>query len=278
MLDVLDSDLISEFLLTTGGIIILLFIALITGGFARLLMRRAVRLEYERRQASGGTLSLREQMKDSSRDWWAEFWQGISTEMVGAIMTTIIFGIALVFFQESQAEQRLQEDLVFQMSSPTNSFAIQAVRRLDREGWLTDGTLNRADLANGDLSNARLNGAQMIAVNLTDANLSNAFLTNAILVDAMLDDANLNNTFLLRADLENVDFGDADLSSAYLLAANLKDADLSSAGFDESTTLPDGARWTAEEDLARFTDPDHPNYWRSSTESSPAFSPDAANG
>lgn len=275
MVDVLDSELLSEFVLTTGGIIILLFIALITGGFARLLMRRAVRMEYERRQASGGTLSLREQMRDSSRDWWAEFWQGISTEMVGAIMTTIIFGIALVFFQESQAEQRLQEDLIFEMSSPTNSFAIQAVRRLAREGWLTDGTLNGADIADGNLQDARLNGAQMIGANLSDTDLTGAFLTNAILVDGLLDDTILFDALLLRVDLENADLSGADLREAYLLAANLKDANLNTALFNEGTTLPNGQSWTPETDLARFTDPNHPDYWRSSAENSPAFSPDA---
>lgn len=275
MLDGLDTELLNEFLLTFGGIIVLLFIALITGGIARVLMRRAVRLEYERRQASGGTLSLKEQMRDSSRDWWAEFWQGISTEMVGAIMTTIIFGVALVFFQESQAEQRLREDLIFQMSSPTNSFAIQAVRRMDREGWLADGTLHGADLANGDLSAARLNGASMIGVNLTDTDLSDAFLTNTLLVGAVMEDVDLSNAFLLRADLDSVDLSDSNLRGTYFLAANLRNVDLTNTEFDENTTLPDGSRWTADVDLGRFTDPNHPDYWRSTTESSPAFSPDA---
>jgi hypothetical protein len=46
---------------------------------------------------------------------------------------------------------------------------------------------------------------------------------------------------------------------------------LDGAAFSEETTLPDGTRWTPEADLARFTDPAHPHFWRSNNPHSPAY-------
>jgi hypothetical protein len=37
------------------------------------------------------------------------------------------------------------------------------------------------------------------------------------------------------------------------------------------TTLPDGTKWTLDADVARFNDPDHPEFWRSDDPSSPAY-------
>jgi len=42
-------------------------------------------------------------------------------------------------------------------------------------------------------------------------------------------------------------------------------AHLERAKLAEHTTLPDGTRWKPDTDLARFTDPDHPDFWRPSS-------------
>jgi hypothetical protein len=34
--------------------------------------------------------------------------------------------------------------------------------------------------------------------------------------------------------------------------------------------LPDGTRWTPDTDMERFTDPQHPAFWRSDNRHSPA--------
>jgi hypothetical protein len=46
---------------------------------------------------------------------------------------------------------------------------------------------------------------------------------------------------------------------------------LDDAQWDETTILPDGTFWTAEVDLARFTDPKHAEFWRSDELGSPAY-------
>jgi uncharacterized protein YjbI with pentapeptide repeats len=55
-----------------------------------------------------------------------------------------------------------------------------------------------------------------------------------------------------RANLGEVNLGGANLQGAILKRANL----------DEFTILPDGTKWTPDTDMARFTDPDHPDFWR----------------
>lgn len=280
----MSSDLISEFIFTTGGIIILIVIALITGSFARRLMARAVRLEYERRQESGGSLSLKEQQRDARRDWWAAFWQGISTEMVGAVMTTIIFGIALVVLQENQAQQRLKEDLLFDLGSPANAFALRAARRLEVEGWLSDGSVRGLSLANADLTRASLLRADMRDVDLSNALLVNATLTDADLSNATFRGANLDGAFFFRTNLAGADFTGANLTNVKLWDANMEGATFSeTTTFSTTTRLPDFSAFNVVDgvidppplqQLERFINPYAPDYWRSSNDSSPAFEAD----
>ena len=63
----------------------------------------------------------------------------------------------------------------------------------------------------------------------------------------------------------------ADLASADLFGADLMYANLTGADFAEDTRLPDGTHWTPDTDITRFTDPDHPRFWRSDDPESPAY-------
>jgi uncharacterized protein YjbI with pentapeptide repeats len=68
----------------------------------------------------------------------------------------------------------------------------------------------------------------------------------------------------------------ANLSGADLRGTNLRGADLEyaileDAQWDETTVLPDDTYWTTEVDLARFTDPNHADFWRSDELGSPAY-------
>ncbi|MBI5666720.1 MAG: pentapeptide repeat-containing protein [Chloroflexi bacterium] len=147
------------------------------------------------------------------------------------------------------------------MGSPDNSFAIEAVRILTARGWLVDGLLR-----NAHLSRANLAGANLQKVDLTDAHLGLANLHKA-----RLTGANLTRSYLQGANLEG-----ATLSGARLAGANLNDANLLGAhldaetGFDTETILPDCTYWEPGADLSRFTDPKHPQFWRSHNPNSPA--------
>jgi uncharacterized protein YjbI with pentapeptide repeats len=122
---------------------------------------------------------------------------------------------------EQLAKQQLKAQLIREMGSTDNGFALHAVRELRAHGtehhnWLTDGSLQGAEL-----QRANLHGAH-----LQEANLHGAHLQKANLHGAYLREANLHGAYLLRADLRDADLLRADLHGAYLLGANLRGAHL----------------------------------------------------
>lgn len=260
--------------------------------------------------------------------WWSDYWQGISTEFFGAVVTTILLGLGVLIFEQYQDIQNRKADLILQMGSDERVWAVEAVRQLSAEGWLTDGTLTNADLFDADLTNANLRNtdltnAELVRADLTNADLRSATMTNANLdsadlTDAILVAANLTGAYLFLADMTNADLFDANLTNAnlfladmtnanlflanltgaYLGSADLTDADLRSANltdaylgsadltdadlrnafltganFTEETILPDGANWTPDTDMARFTDPEHPDFWDICIEATPTSAP-----
>lgn len=205
---------------------------------------------------------------DRSRQWWGDWFQGVSTEMVGAAMTTIFFTFIVGAVEQQQNIQRLKED----MASEINIQALSAVDELARADALQDGTLRggvfafanlddatlfNADLQDTNFFNAILSNAELPEANLQNANLQAADLTNADLDSVLLMNANLSTANLQGADLSN-----ALLDSANLTNANLQDVRLENTRFTPETTLPDGTSYTDTTDLTRFTNPQHPDFWR----------------
>jgi hypothetical protein len=227
------------------------------------------------------------------------YWGNILSEVLG-------IGFA-VFVLDQRAEQRrvkdLQERLVMEAGSRSNETAKRAVDELRYRGWLEGdnsllgganlvganlqkanfwaanlqeaklgtanlqgATLGAANLQKAGLWDANLQGANLLAVNLQGANLVGANLQGAILVHANLQRANLAQT-----NLQGTDLARAKLQEATLTKANLQGANLWFAEFNENTALPDGRKWTTDTDMARFTDPQHPNFWRSYDKYSPAY-------
>jgi uncharacterized protein YjbI with pentapeptide repeats len=122
--------------------------------------------------------------------------------------------------------------------------------------------LNRSGplwLAGVDLSGANLWFADLHKANLRGANLQKAALEGANLKGAKLEYANLQGAELVGANLQG-----AELNYANLRGAELAGANLSLVKLDKSTTLPDGTRWSSDSDLSRFTDAEHPEFWRPS--------------
>lgn len=198
--------------------------------------------------------------------WWSGFWQGISTEFFGAVVTIILLGLGVVVFEQYQDIQNRKAALILQMGSDERVWAVEATRQLNALGWLEDGTLTRVDLQYADLTDANLGRANLTHTNLERANLTDANLGEAKLTDANLAYGNLTDTFLVNADLTNayllgVNLTDANLEYADLTGAYLEYANLTGARFSENTILPDNTNWTPDSDLTRFTDPDHPDFW-----------------
>jgi hypothetical protein len=136
---------------------------------------------------------------------------------------------------------------------------------------LAGANLQAADLREAKLQGAALTGAKLEGTNLHGATLHGANLSGAKLQAADLRKANLQAAQLAEANLQAAQLAEANLQGAELWGANLQEADLSGAKFYESTILPDETQWTPETDMHRFTDPEHPDFWRSDYEHSPAY-------
>ena len=231
--------------------------------------------------------------------WGNQEWDGLAlnlgSEMAGAVVTYALLELFIGGRERREAEREAEKkeleakkaDLIAQMGSQVQGVAIAAVEELRRHGWLYDGSLQGAQLAGANLPKAdliaanlqeadvhgadlqgtllfaaNLQGADLIAANLQEAdlvraNLQGAHLFMANLQRANLSDADLRETLLGRADLQGAGLDGTDLQRATLIRANLQGATL-----NENTILPDGTKWTPDTDMARFTDPDHPDFWR----------------
>ncbi len=211
------------------GVLICVFVFL---GFSFLLGR----LSWRRRVAGD----------EDRRSWWADWQQGMSTEMTGALIATVLFGLALGYLEERDTKETLQREytrarLIYDMGSLDNREAQHAVERLRAQGWLTNRTLK---------------DKVFIAANLREADLHAAYLRGASFENVILTGANLSNTNLL---------------GTIFTGADLSQAQLTGASYDDKTVLPDGQFWTPDTDMARFTDPAHPDFWRSRNPLSPAY-------
>ena len=148
------------------------------------------------------------------------------------------------FFEISQNEHE-KRTLILQMGSPTNSFAIEAVRKLRANGGLQDGTLEGANLSGANLQNADLSDADLKGVDLSKANLQDVVFTKANLEDANLNKANLNGGKFSEANLKNVNLADANLQEAQ----DLTDKQLAKANILLGATMPSGRRYNGRFNL-----------------------------
>lgn len=181
----------------------------------------------------------------------ADFYANVSAEMGGIVITVLILDRLAQRREAKREEQRRKEALIAQLGSRVRDVPVGAAEELRRYGWLEDGSLR----------NARLHGANMEGIDLWKADLGGANLFSANLRGANLSWSDLEGAGLRGADLRGVDF----------YSANLRNADLHDAVFDENTTLPDGGTWTPRIDMEQFTNPEHPDFWRSDVHDSPAY-------
>jgi hypothetical protein len=236
-----------------------------------------------------------------------EFHNEVAAELFGIGIGVLVIDFA----NERRSTRQRKEELILQMGSPDNGFAAEAVRILRQKGWLADGNLEKvyligANLQSADLGGvnlqeaflgkANLRGADLAGINLQGAYLTRANLRGADLIgghlqlaklegadlrgaymgSVNLEGADMRGVLLVGADIRLANLQDVDLSYANLLGSYLSDANLlgvSLAGaiFNEATILPDGSLWSRTTDLTRFTDPNHPNFWRSDNPKSPAY-------
>jgi hypothetical protein len=125
--------------------------------------------------------------------------------------------------------------------SGANLFRANLQGAILSEANLSEANLGEADLQSTIASSANLSGADLHHANLqaamlTDANVSGANLSTANLQGAFLSGSNFANARLFKADLRTTALYRADLREA----VELIEADLRDAGYDHTTTWPDG--------------------------------------
>ena len=215
---------------------------------------------------------------------WGGLLLNVGAELAGALATYGLLELVIRRREESEAKKA---DLIVQMGSQVQDVAIAAAEELKRHKWLYDGSLQGANLRGANLQEAdlygvnlqearlfvaNLQGADLANANLQEASLGGANLQEARLTSAHLQGANLQGANLQEADLDWANLQEARLASAHLQGAklcrtrlrgaSLAEANLQGANFDVNTTLPDGTKWTPDTDIARFTDLEHPDFWR----------------
>lgn len=223
-----------------------------------------------------------------SDDWWG-FVLNLGTELIGAAAVYFLFDQLIEQprkrAEEREAERRKLEDektkLIEGMGSSVRDVAIAAAGKLKLRGWLEDGSLKKAYLHKANLTGAilpwailngaNLNRARLDGAKLPGAKLRGASLGRANLTKADLSDANLRGAFLAGAILTGASLVNSILYGSQLWGADLEGADLSDAKLNHQTVLPNGDNYTSETELARFTDPVHPDFWRSKDPYSPAY-------
>lgn len=238
-------------------------------------------------------------------DWFEGAFQNFATEIIGAIATYSLFELIIgrrneqrrlitqmkspdVATAKTALEQlRGNRGLVDGSLNETDLRGLQLPEADMRNAQMQGANLDGADLQETNLSRAVLEGASLRDAQLKKANFWLANLQGADLQDADMSDAdmrladmqaailrrtNLKRARLVQAQLQSADLANANLKYAYLLGVNLQGANLAAAlldntHFDENTILPDGAHWKNGTDLSRYTNSEHPLFWRRNTDS-----------
>jgi hypothetical protein len=230
---------------------------------------------------------------------WEGLALNFGTEMLGAVATYVLLELFIGGRERREAKKAdLIAQLGSQVPDVAIA-AAEELRRHGwlTDGSLQAVHLNHADLQGAILANAELEGAQLTWANLqgatlTWANLQGAHLSmanlqganleranlrgvdlscsGANLQEARLEEANLQGADLAFANLQRANLRRANLRGAHLYSANLEGAHLAEANLQGAIlhkdlyklmTLPDGTEWTSDTDMARFTDPKHPDFW-----------------
>ena len=140
-----------------------------------------------------------------------------------------------------------------------------------QEAFMTDSTLKNSRLFMVEMQRASLWLASMTNVSFIGVNLTESNLGNSNLVRVVMRNVNLHGANFESANMEGIEIRNSTLTSTNLKSSNLKNAKLIGNKYDENTVLPNGKIWKQSTDLDRFTDPDHPNFWRSCDPNSPAY-------
>lgn len=168
-----------------------------------------------------------------------DFYANITAELLSIAITVLI--IDRLYAKRAAADEKKR--VIQQMASPSNEFALEAVRIARENGWLT--SLARINLRNANLQHADLSGAVLYRADLSEGNFANSVFHGSVLVQANLTRAKLEGAYLIEtqlqgailelANLRGVDAPRAQFQGAFLVSANLENAKFYEANFQHAS-------------------------------------------
>lgn len=199
-----------------------------------------------------------------------ELLPNIITDLLGVALT--VFIIDTMYRLRSDTERK--RILIEKLGSKNNSVATEALHEINAQGWLYDGSLNRASLLSCNLDGNSFSGADIRQARLAFASLRDTNWVEASLQGAWLDHVNLSNATLTMYEPEINRHIEADLTGASLYMANLKGAKIRHEQLCKvkslwKTVMPDGqiydGRYNLLPDIERFLkfakNPGDPKEW-----------------
>lgn len=143
-----------------------------------------------------------------------DFYANGAAELASIAITVLIIDRLGEWRAQQRDNAQEKRTLVEQLSSPSNQFALEALRIIRARRWMRDGTLRKVDLVAADLSNGHLYGANLSGARLYRTRLEKANLRRANLTYCDMREAIMRQTNLTRANLYGADLAAADLKFA----------------------------------------------------------------
>lgn len=163
-------------------------------------------------------------------EWWSNWAQNVSTDMLGAILTYLLFELIIARRQRQEEEERENNRrrfwLIERLGSANNQEALRALDELSEKKWLYDGSLKSATLRDANLEGA----------DLRQADFRDVDLRGAILKKANLMHANFSGAYLVGVDFEGA-------------------IDIDKAEYNEETRLPDKRYWQKHINMRVYIQP-----------------------
>lgn len=206
---------------------------------------------------------------------WVSSWLlNISSELIGAVITYILFELIIGRAEKKNEEERRKIEAQLQLRTKLLKAESFEEKQLILDEINALGVMRGANLMYSDLNGLYMSGLDMQGVdfswsdlsgaNLSNANLEGANLTNTNLRGAILMEANFRSAILVGADLQNATIVGANFDYAILRQTKFQFSNLEKASFlgsvvdeaiaNEHTLMPDGQHFVEQSDWNRYLD------------------------
>lgn len=193
-----------------------------------------------------------------SKGWFSGWLQGLSTEMVGAILTAVVLGSILSSAQQRAAEAPLRQSLIEKLNSGDVTTTLSAIAELRGNGWLSDGTLKGIGLYKASFSGANIAGANLQEAQIFGVDFSNTYLEQADFSKATIMGSSFRGLYVPGVNFEGAGISSTDFSNTDLRMASFRNTQLMGVNLEGATieevqmvlcrgllrsTMPDGKRY-----------------------------------